>query len=425
MNKINRAIAPPIYIPQNIEAHSEKISLSANGVKLYSLDFNQFDVVRVSLVFRAGTKYQSKAFLANSTLSMLSEGTSKYNNKELSDLLDYYGIFYDISIDRDYSIITVCALSKFFGEMMNILRETALYPTFPDKEFKIMKSKRKNVLKVEREKVDFISREEFTKTIYGENHPYGVTYSEDFYDKIDASDLKTFYENHYLNNNLFAVVSGNFGERECAEILELCDMFPSKPFEIRNVSETFTKSKYSYIEKSSALQSAIKVGRVMFDKNHEDFIPMQLLSTVLGGYFGSRLIRNIREEKGYTYSIYSAMLNMEDSGHFVISTEVACQYTQNTIDEIFNEMIKLQTELIDETELNMVRNVIIGEVLRILDGPFGIADVTIENIQNSTDNTSVATMIKRINSITNTELRELAKKYLRPEDMTVVVVGQQ
>lgn len=425
MINIDRTKAPEIFTPSGVEAMAERVSTSKKGVKIYSMNFPQFDVIRISLVFRAGTKYQAMPFLANSTVSMLSEGTITKNDKEISDILDFYGLDFDVSIDRDFSVITICALAKFFDETLAILEDITLNPTFPKKEFEILKNKRKDTLKVRREKVDYVALERFSKAIYGNDHPYGATYDENLYNQLTTKDLKDFYDKTYLLNNMFCVTSGNITPEQNERIATICDKFPEREFSILDCSKIDKTPESVYIEKSNSFQSALKIGRRMFIKNHEDFIPMQVLSTVLGGYFGSRLIKNIREEKGYTYSVFSAMVNMEDSGHFVITTEVSAEYTQNAIDEIFKEMKLLQTDLIPESELILVRNVIIGQVLRILDGPFGIADVAIENVQNDTDNRSVGEMIRIINKIESEQLRELAKKYFNKEDMSVVIVGKK
>lgn len=422
--KIDRAQAPEIFTPNCVEAMAERISTTNKGVKVYSLTFPQFDVIRISLVFRAGTKYQSMPFLANSTISMLSEGTKTKNSKEISDILDFYGLYFDVSIDRDYSVITICCLAKFFDEALAIFEDIILNPIFPQKELKVLKNKRKHTLKMEREKVDYIALENFSKAIYGIDHPYGSTYNENMYDDLTPKDLQTFFEKFYLRNNMFCVASGNMTPEQSSRISDFCDKFPEREFTIVNKSDINKLPETVKIKKKNSLQSAIKIGRRMFAKSHEDFVPMQLLSTVLGGYFGSRLIKNIREDKGYTYSIFAAMVNMEDSGHFVITTEVASEHTKNAVEEIFKEMERLKTDLIPQDELTMVRNVIIGQVLRILDGPFGIADVTIENIQNYTDNRSVGEMIRLISKIESKELQELAKKYFKKENMSIIIVGK-
>ena len=423
MNKIDRSIAPVMFTPNNVEALTEKVIVTPKGVKIYSLEFPQFDVVRVSMVFRAGSKYQNMPFMAASTLGMLSEGTANKTNKQISDILDFYGIYFDVSIDRDYSIVTICSLSKFFDTAIDILEDIILNPTFPKKELSVLGSKRKNSLKLEREKVDYIALEKFSNSIYGENNPYGVSYSEECYEDLKPKHLKEFYDNHYLLNNLFSVVSGNITPEIIEKISNICDKLPEKEFAIKDCSKFDTEPVTRHIEKEDSLQSAIKVGRLMFTKKHEDFIPMQFLTTVLGGYFGSRLILNVREDKGYTYSIFAGLINMEDGGHFVISTEVGSEYTQKALEEIFYEMEVLKTELIPEEELVMVRNVIIGQILRILDGPFGISDVTIESVQNQTDNSSVGQLIRTINEIGAEQLRDMAIKYFNKEEMTVVVVG--
>ena len=421
--KIKRSKAPIIHTPNDVEALAEKITETSGGVKIYSLEISQFDVVRVSFVFRAGTKYQKMPFLAATTLNMLSEGTTTKSNKEISDILDLYGIYFDVSIDRDFSIVTICSLSKFFAEAIDILEDILLNPIFPEKELEVLQDRRKNALKLEREKIDYVALENFSQLIYGKNTPYGACYDENDYANIKPIHLKYFYDNYYLVNNLFVVTSGNVTPNIIERVSSICDSLPRKVFTpvVCPIAEPDPEMKH--IKKDESLQSAIKVGRLMFNKQHKDFVAMQLLITILGGYFGSRLIANLREDKGYTYSVFAGLINMEDGGHLVISTEVAAEFTQNALEEIFYEMDVLKRELVPKSELVMVRNVIVGQVLRILDGPFGIADVTIESVQNHTDNTSVGDMIREINSISAMKLRELAQEYFDIEKMTIVIVG--
>lgn len=173
-----------------------------------------------------------------------------------------------------------------------------------------------------------------------------------------------------------------------------------------------------------SLQSALRMGRMLFTRNHPDFNGMQILSTILGGYFGSRLISNLREERGYTYGIYSTMVNLSRSGYLAISTEVAAETTEDSLVQIRYEMARLRDELVSDEELSAVKNIMIGDIMRILDGPFGIADVTIENIQNGTDNSTVVDFFNEIKNVTPQRIRELARKYLTEDDFVTVIVGK-
>ena len=162
---------------------------------------------------------------------------------------------------------------------------------------------------------------------------------------------------------------------------------------------------------------------MLFPKGDPDFNGLQVAATVLGGYFGSRLVKNLREDKGYTYGIYSAMLNMQHSGYFAIATDVRAEDTDRAVAEILREVERLRTETVPDAELDMVRNIIVGEMMRILDGPFGIADVTIENTQCGLTNRAVDAFFDEVRSITPERVRALAERWLDPAAFTTVIVG--
>jgi predicted Zn-dependent peptidase len=177
------------------------------------------------------------------------------------------------------------------------------------------------------------------------------------------------------------------------------------------------------VQHDSAVQSSIRMGRLLFTRAHEDFIPMQVLSTVLGGYFGSRLMQNLRERNGFTYGVFSAMVNFQDTGYLAIATQVGTEVTEQALEQIASEIDTLRNELVPEQELALVKNIMAGEMMRILDGPFGIADVTTENILCGFDNSHIADNLSRIRNTTPEELRALAQKYLNPKDIVTVVAG--
>lgn len=415
---------PPIVVPERVRVLMPQVGRAANGIPLYAVDTGSQDVVRISLVFRAGTKYQSKPFCASATLNMLSEGSREYDARRIAELLDFYGIYYDVTNDRDYAVVTFAALGKFLPRVLDLLRQVLAEPVFPEEELDIYKEKRKQELRIERRKVDFMARESFARALYGAHHPYGVSYGEDRYDGLHADDLRNFHREYYRASDCFCVVTGKVGSAVRERLLETLAALPEgeKIPPCRLPDPLSTPCLCEPVE--GALQSAIRAGRVLFDRGHPDFIGMQVLSTVLGGYFGSRLVRNLREDKGYTYGAFSVMVNLEDSGYLAVATEVGADVTQEALEQVFAETGRLRREPVGGDELQMVRNVMIGEVMRVLDGPFGIADVTIENLQNGDTNAYVERFVREVNAITPERLLELARKYLAREDFSVVVVGK-
>ena len=413
---------PDIIIPDSVTMPRAEVRTTANGVKVYRLDANEFEVVRFTLVFRAGSSMQHKSFAASATANMLGEGSTHLTAQQIAEELDFYGSYFDVNIDRDYAYISFCSLKKFFEPTIAVAREIILHPAFPEHEFKIYCSKRKQSLTIERKKVDMQSRELFSEALFGKEHPYGKSSDETLYDELTTDDLRHTYRTLYTAENCFVACSGNIDEEVLSQISALVEALPSgeKPSATMPTPETTHQLSRSV---EGALQTSIRLGRLLFPRTHPDFVGMQVVAAILGGYFGSRLMQNLREEHGYTYGVMAAMVNFDKEGYLAIATQVAKEHREDALREIYFEIERLRNELVDEGELQMVKNVMIGEILRILDGPFGIADVTIENIMCGMDNSATEESVARIFAITAEEIKALAEKYLRREDLIEVYAG--
>jgi len=171
------------------------------------------------------------------------------------------------------------------------------------------------------------------------------------------------------------------------------------------------------------LQSAIRIGAPSINKRHEDYQGLKVLNVILGGYFGSRLMKNIREEKGYTYGINSSVVSLNLTGLISISTEVSNKFTRCAIDEIYKEIRRLQSEPVDKEELSVVRNYMLGELVRMFDGPFASAESFRSAWEYGLDNSYYKRFADRIQSIEPDELKALAQKYYNTDDLYEVTAG--
>ena len=413
---------PEIVIPSSVDMPKAHPIAASNGVQIYTLPTPDFEVVRFSFVFRAGTSVQHKPFAASAAANMLGEGSNSLTAQQIAEQLDFYGSYFDVNIDRDYVYISFCSLRKFFMPTLEVAREIILNPAFPEHEFDVYCSKRKQNLAIERKKVDVQSRELFASALFGAEHPYGISSPEACYDELTREDLIDVYRKLYTATNCFVVCSGQLDDEVMGHIIAMAEALPEgKSVDITLPQTTTTHQMRRDIE--TALQSSVRVGRLLFPRNHPDFVGMQVVAAVLGGYFGSRLMQNLREEHGYTYGVMAAMVNFDKEGYLAIATQVAREVREEVLTEIYYEIERLRNELIPEDELQMVKNVMIGEILRILDGPFGIADVTIENIMCGMNNSATEHSVEQIIAITAEQVRDLAAKYLRREDLVEVVVG--
>ncbi|MCY7291959.1 MAG: insulinase family protein, partial [Ferruginibacter sp.] len=173
---------------------------------------------------------------------------------------------------------------------------------------------------------------------------------------------------------------------------------------------------------AEGVQGAIRIARPFLNRHHPDFMKVSVLNTVFGGFFGSRLMSNIREDKGYTYGIHSYVQNHIHNSAWMISTEAGKDVCEATIEEIYKEMKLLREDLVDEEELMLVRNYLIGTILGDLDGPFQIMGRWKNLILNNLDGDYFYRSIETIKTISAEDLRDLAKKYLNPEDFYELVV---
>lgn len=413
---------PPIVIPHSVDMPKAELHTTANGVKIYTLPTDDFEVVRFSFVFRAGTSMQHKPFTASATANMLGEGSKHLSAQQIAEQLDFYGSYFDVNIDRDYTYISFCSLSKFFTPTVEVATEILLHPTFPEKELSVYCSKRKQSLAIERRKVDMQSRELFSEALFGRHHPYGISSDEELYDELRREELVALYNELYTANNCFVVCSGRIDDSTLAAITAIAEALPQGATRLAEFPAPITTPRL-HRNIDTALQSSIRIGRLLFPRTHPDFVGMQVVAAVLGGYFGSRLMYNLREQHGYTYGVMAAMVNFDREGYLAIATQVARHHRDDALQQIYFEIERLRGELIEEEELQMVKNVMTGEILRILDGPFGIADVTIENIMCGMDNSATERNVELIAAIQPEDIQRLAQQYLAREDLIEVVVG--
>ena len=414
---------PPLTIPSTIEVPQAVRHTAPNGTPIYAINCPEYEVVRVSFVFHAGTITQRHPFTASATANMLAEGSENMTSQQIAERLDYYGSYFDINIDRDYSYITFCTLSKFFAQTAEVIEEVILRPTFPEREVSIYSAKRRQQLTIERRKVETIARENFAQAIFGKSHPYGISYPESAYDTLCREDINEHYQRRYTAENCIVICSGSISEDVLKRITDITAQIHNSAEKDEIAFPPFDTQHEVLVQHNGAVQSSIRMGRLLFTRAHEDFIPMQVLSTTLGGYFGSRLMQNLRERNGFTYGVFSAMVNFQNTGYLAIATQVGTEVTERALEEIAAEIEILRTELIPDEELELVKNIMAGEMMRILDGPFGIADVTTENILCGFDNSHIADNLSRIRTTTPEEIRALAQKYLDPNDIVTVVAG--
>lgn len=419
---MNRTLAPEFKQADKIDLVIPQKIVLDNDISLYWLKDVKDDSVRLDIEWFAGTKYQTKKLVAGFTNKLLLSGNEKKSAREIAAEIDFYGGFVQDECDKDHSGVTLYGLKENFKNIFSVFSEAMLTCTFPEKDFEDERNITLSKFKIDSEKVKYLCQRTFNAALFGENTPYGQMALEPDFLALNRNDLMEFHKKFYIGSKPVLFLLGNVGEDVIDEIRNWTSQLSgqkSTPVKQQIVSKTGRTE----IEKKDAIQTAIRIGRTCIDKKHPDYFGLQILDTILGGYFGSRLMANIREDKGYTYGIGSAFAVMDDAAYFFISTEVAKEVKENTITEIYFELDRLKNELIPEDELERVKNYMLGEFLRQMDGPGAMME-SFKNIWfNQLSQDYYSRFIHAINNYTAAELRDLAKKYYLRERMVEVVVG--
>lgn len=424
---LDRKIAPAFQQVKNIEFIEAINHNLDNGIELNYLSGGSQDILKIDFIFKAGIWQQGKPLIASSTNRLIKEGTKSYSAYEIAEGIDNYGAFLEVENNFDSATITLYTLTKHLNEVLPYVKEVICCPNLSESEFDIFKNNAIERFKINLEKVSFVARQEFSSLIFGNESPYGNKVSIKDYENLSLNDIRDFHNEYYQLSNCKILVSGKVNKEV---IKNLNSFFGIEKIENVSISDkpnsniaTLSKNKV-YTEKEGALQSAIRIGKLMPNKLHPDYFGLKVFNTILGGYFGSRLMSNIREDKGYTYGIGSGIMSLQHGGYFFISTEVGANVTKDALSEIYKEIEILQNEEVSEQELNLVKNYMLGQFLKTCDGAFNMASLFEAVNSYGLDYSFYNQYIETIKTITPKTLQELGVKYFNINDLKEVVVGE-
>jgi predicted Zn-dependent peptidase len=427
MEKLNRNLPPQFKTIEHVDIPKSKQEVLSNEIPVHIISGGSQDVLKIEMIFNAGIWHQKSPLIAGTCNSMLNEGTEKYSAAQLAEKFDFYGAYIAYNNSQHDASVCLYTLNKYLDETLDLLEEIIKRPTFPKKEFKTILSNKKQSYLVNREKTNALAKEKFNSLIYGDKHPYANIFKASVFDEVQLDDIKTYYKDRYTSDNCRIIVSGKMDK---SILTKIEDRFGASAWNTKSsnieIKHEFLSSdeKKVFVLKKDAVQSSIRIGRPLFNKTHPDFAGIMLLNLVLGGYFGSRLMQNIRENKGYTYGINSILLSHLESGHFAIVTEVGKDVCEAAISEIYKEINRLRVELVPEEELNLVKNFFSGEMLRSFDSPFALSESLRGNLPFGFDNSYYEKFLQEIKGTSSQKIMDLANTYFKEEDLYEIVVGE-
>ena len=421
----DRKQAPDIIDAVNIDLklkQAERYTLR-NGVEVYAINAGAEEVMSIELIFDAGNWYEQKNLVAASANFLLRNGTSTRSAFQINEHFEYYGSYLNRACYNETATITLHCLNKHIQELLPVVKELVVDSVMPEQELSTYKQNMQQRLKVNLRKCDFVASRLIDTYLFGPDHPYGKYSSPEGFDSLNREELMTFYKEYYQQGKLVIFAAGKLPADLPAQLDKWLGDLPNQEKAMPLIQPIrATEKKYRVLNNEDGVQGAIRLARTFPNRHDPDFMKVMVLNTLFGGFFGSRLMSNIREDKGYTYGIHSFLMNHVHESGWGISTEAGKDVCEAAISEIYKEMALLREELVDEEELLLVRNYMLGGILGDLDGPFQIISRWKNIVLNGLTEQYFYDTIQTIKTISAEEIKDLANKYLQPDEFYELVV---
>ncbi len=418
---MDRSIAPEIK--NQIELTKLEVQKeTVNGVEVSYVNGGSAPLLKLELVYNAGSKYQSQPLVASLAFDILRDGSKQINGKEFKEAINGLGVYYGMDISKDFGTLSFFVLERNLSSLLDLVKDVITHPNLPEEEFNRLLEKEKNEFLVDCEKTSFLARQRFAEVLFNDSEYGNVAHHEDF-DKLEYNMSKSFVHDYIVNAPFKLLVSGSISNqsktlfKNFIESLEIHSKGAGKQAKKCNpVKKLHTISKESE-------QCSVMLGKLLPGKKHTDSHKINVTNTLFGGYFGSRLMQNIREDKGWTYGIHSSILNYKEATSLVISGDVLKDKGDDTLKEIKKEIDRLQNELISEDELGVLKNYLKGSLLKGFDGAFEQVDRFFSVDSFGLDWSYYDNYINTLETISPKEIQEISTKYLKWEDFVFVKVG--
>lgn len=423
---IDRSTPPQLQPIRNINLPNWQTINFKNGVTAHVIDAGTQDVIKVELIFPAGRWHEPSHGIAAAVASQLKEGTRTKSALEIANMIDFYGASIQTHAFIDYASVTLYTLTKHLNALLPLLRELLTESIFPQHELDIYKNNSIQKLSINEQKVEFRAQRKFTEVLYGKQHPIGYTTSKEDFEALQQNALVGHRNATYDPQDCMMLISGKVKDdalKQIEQTLGSDNWNQPNRVGVLHEPKTLNGTRVHNDPIDGAVQSALRVGKRFINKLHPDYPAVKCVNLVLGEYFGSRLMSNLREDKGYCYGIHSSVASFLQDGYLLIASEVGSHVTAGALHEINVELERLQQDLVPTEELDAARNYRLGTLLGDLDGPFNSADLLKGLLLFGLGKDYFDRYVQTIQTITPQEIRDMAQRYFSPDSMITVVAG--
>ena len=419
---LDRKTAPQFTEIKDFHLPSPEIIELTNGIPLVLYEDVQQKILKIELIYKAGKWFESKRGVSHFTAQMLERGTANKNSYQIAEAFDQFGCSTEINVGYDFTSLCLYTLSKNITSVLPVFCEVASIPSFPESEFNLMKDVFLQNLKINNKKNSYVAGKTIRQNIFGSQHPYGSSLEESDVNNLSREDLVTFFNTQFVLHEIY--VTGSLGKDERQILIsELSNLKVLSPANGKIKLPTDQKRSSQLIEMPESVQSSLRLGKRTINRNHSDYPTLILLNHILGGYFGSRLMKNIREEKGLTYGIHSSINTLKNDALFLIGTDVNKENLKLAISEIKDEINKLQENLVGLDELEVTKNHLLGSLQLEAANPFSLVE-KIKSIRlNELTPNFYNALFNNISASDAEVINRAAQSYLDIETLFEVSVG--
>lgn len=425
METLDRSKAPVYQAIKQLDIIEAQTQMLSNNIILHTINAGEQDILRLEIIFPVGNFQESQTGQSFFTGKMLSEGTNHRTAQEINEDIDQYGAFLEISPSSDRLIIAIYTLSKYFSKVLPVLQDILQNSIFPEQELETLKQITTQNIRVNLDKNNYLAGKIFKERIFGKDHPYGRMLEAESVQQITAKSIKNFYKQFIQHQSFEMILVGKVSDSHIKTLENTFGKWDIQPN--NNSKNSFeipqNESSKEYFEREDKVQSSIRIGKRITFNTVEERIDLAITNEILGGFYGARLMKNIREDKGFTYGIYSRLIQQAQAKYMTIATDVNKEFMPDTLKEIYKEIEILQTNLIDNTEFEIVKNYMLGSLASSVSTCFDLAELFKSVYFNKWDYSFYTKYVDRIKSISPEEIRDTAQKYFALDSFTEVVVG--
>ena len=421
------APAPGAARPLNLPKITEK--KLPNGLTVVIAPLPNVPKMTSILTFRSATTASDRAAhpgIAQIAASVANEGTDTRTSKQIKEELRSIGGTLSLGSDADSTTMTASALSEFSTRLFDLMSDVAQHPSFPATEVKLAQENTIQQIRAGRADPNFLANERFQKAVFG-NHPYGfVVPDEKSISALTQADLRAFVTKFYLPNAAHLIVVGDIDvDKTLAEVEKAFGGWKSgtvPPDENPPVPQREKRQIY-FVHRPDSIQSAIYIGNVSIPRKDKDYFAIRTADTIYGGSFYSRLTRNIRETKGYTYSPFSSSNTRAKTGSFVAGAFVRNEVTGPTLLEMFYELDRMRVLPVTDEELSAAKEYSTGNFSVELASQFGLASRINSVYTFDLDKSFINDFRPKIEALTTSDIQKAAAKYFDTYRAAIVIVG--